>query len=623
MSRLRTAAPRQRIHAADGPAAASDSAVQQLAAIMRAAKSRDALYAAVAKWLSQRPRFAAVGFFTAGENATLDFGPHTFDGPAFDSDAFLTNAIATAEQAQQSRLTVTTNAANIRNVTLISVPLTSSNANPPLDQPIAADVLTAAIVTSPDERADDSLLQLAAANIGMWHSDHRNTELQRQLRSTAATLDLLATIETADNFRSGCMALVNTLNQHLRCRGFVLAIRKRGRDHRLKVEAVAGMANVDSRSSLTSSLIDALHECVDRATLSTFPADDHEDRTALLAHRKLCGELQATKLISHPLKTTDNQVVGAWMAVYDSTDIPADADTLLRVASPRIADALRLSQQASATFFRQPANKARWRWLKRFTVASTLAAAVLAVPVQYRVHCDCAAEPDVRRFIVAPHEGLIEKTFVQSGDVVTAGQLLAAMDGRDVRWELAGLAAEREKAAKEHDSSLLQGDAAAAQRATLELRRIAAREHVLQRRKVQLQVTSPVNGIVLDGHLDRVENAPVTIGQALYEVAELSPVTVEVAIPDDEFSNVAAGFEVSVKFNGIDETFTGTIERIHPRSEIRDADNVFIAEVVLSNASEQLRPGMKGYARVEGETHSLAWNLFHKPWEHLRKSLPF
>ncbi len=128
---------------------------------------------------------------------------------------------------------------------------------------------------------------------------------------------------------------------------------------------------------------------------------------------------------------------------------------------------------------------------------------------------------------------------------------------------------------------------------------------------------------MLDGHLDRVENAPVTIGQALYEVAPLSPVTVEVALPADEFANVRTGFPVVVTFDGIDITFDGTINRIHPRSEVQNSDNVFIAEVELNNTHEQLRPGMKGHAKVKGESHSLGWNLFHKPWEHLRQAMPF
>jgi multidrug efflux pump subunit AcrA (membrane-fusion protein) len=115
----------------------------------------------------------------------------------------------------------------------------------------------------------------------------------------------------------------------------------------------------------------------------------------------------------------------------------------------------------------------------------------------------------------------------------------------------------------------------------------------------------------------------VTIGQALYEVAPLDEVVVEIAIPDDEYTHVAVDYEVTVRFDGFDQALTGKIRKIHPKSEVRNGDNVFVAEVVLSNDGLAMRPGMTGFAKVKSETHSLAWNLLHKPWEHLRQSLPF
>ena len=373
MSTVRTATPEQHVHSADRPPAGSDSAAQQLAVIIAGAKTRHDLYAALVMWLSQRPKVAAAGCFTVGENGALQLGANTFTGPAFDSDAFRSAAATTAEKALQSLTTVTAHVEKIRNVTIICVPLSSPISTSPFPHFTAAEVLTAAIVTSPNEHPDDSLLHLTAAHVGMWHSKQRHSELQQQLQTTAATLDLLSTIETADNLRSGCMALVNTLSEHLQCRGFVLALKKRRRDDRLQVAAVSGLANIDVRSSLTSSLEDTLHECVNRDALSTFPADDSDNRAALLAHHKLCGELQAAKLISHPLKSNDGTIVGAWLAVYDSANVPLDASTLLHAAAPRVADALRLSHQADATFFRRSTKRSRWQWLKRTAVVATMA----------------------------------------------------------------------------------------------------------------------------------------------------------------------------------------------------------------------------------------------------------
>ena len=69
------------------------------------------------------------------------------------------------------------------------------------------------------------------------------------------------------------------------------------------------------------------------------------------------------------------------------------------------------------------------------------------------------------------------------------------------------------------------------------------------------------------------------------------------------------------------ETFDGEIERIHPRAELLDTESVFVAEVSLENASGQLRPGLKGRARIQGERHPLGWNLFHGAFEKARQWL--
>jgi hypothetical protein len=66
------------------------------------------------------------------------------------------------------------------------------------------------------------------------------------------------------------------------------------------------------------------------------------------------------------------------------------------------------------------------------------------------------------------------------------------------------------------------------------------------------------------------------------------------------------------------ETWTGTIAKIHARSEIRDQDSVFVAEVELNNEDLKLKPGMQGRAKVIGKAYPLGWNLFHRPLEQLR-----
>jgi hypothetical protein len=61
----------------------------------------------------------------------------------------------------------------------------------------------------------------------------------------------------------------------------------------------------------------------------------------------------------------------------------------------------------------------------------------------------------------------------------------------------------------------------------------------------------------------------------------------------------------------------GSLERLHPRSEVRDDKNVFIAEVALDNAEALLRPGMEGRAKIVSGPQRLGWILFHEPYYRL------
>ena len=64
------------------------------------------------------------------------------------------------------------------------------------------------------------------------------------------------------------------------------------------------------------------------------------------------------------------------------------------------------------------------------------------------------------------------------------------------------------------------------------------------------------------------------------------------------------------------------MERSRSRGSIRDPvtrekDNVFLGEIPSDNADGALRPGMKGRATIRTGSRSLAWVLFHRPWNYL------
>ena len=209
-------------------------------------------------------------------------------------------------------------------------------------------------------------------------------------------------------------------------------------------------------------------------------------------------------------------------------------------------------------------------------------------------------------------------SLVEPGDLVSKSQLLAKLDGREIRWELAGVKVEKNRAAKERDGHRARQDFGQAQIAEFEMRRHDVRRQLLENRSLNLEIRSPVDGIVISGDWKKSEGIPLTLGQSLFEIAPLDDMVVEVGIPEEDIGYVHVGQTLAVSLDAVPgKTWAGTVERIHPRSETREQEHVYICEMSIDNTTNLLRPGMRGRAKISTVLRPLGWNLLHKPWNSL------
>ena len=128
-------------------------------------------------------------------------------------------------------------------------------------------------------------------------------------------------------------------------------------------------------------------------------------------------------------------------------------------------------------------------------------------------------------------------------------QYLALMDAREISLAISETNAELKRSEVKRNVQLAKQDQGAAQMAALEKERLDLKLELLQSRNEQLEIKSPVRGIVLRGDQKRAEGMPVTIGQNLFEVAPLDKMVVEVAIPERDFTEAKAGQKVTVKLD--------------------------------------------------------------------------
>jgi multidrug efflux pump subunit AcrA (membrane-fusion protein) len=442
--------------------------------------------------------------------------------------------------------------------------------------------------------------------------------LRIQLARLAALTDLIARLESADNLRDACQKLADLLRDHLSVEQVFVGLCREG-SLACQLTAISGVPAFDPRTSLTQAAQAALQESIARRELVCWPAADPTFRGGLLAHRQYAEAAGVAAIVSSPLRDAAGRLCGACMVTTEFENVDEGSVTsFLRAAENPVASALNLVARArKGSLYR--ASRAARRALKEcrgrvIVGAIALLALILCLPVAYRPKYYCTIEPVTRRFVAAPFDGPLEKAFVQPGDLVEKGQLLARMDGREVRWELAGTRAELHRAAKQRAGHLATHESGDAEIARYEVDRLEMRIELLEHRDQNVDIRSPVAGVVVSGDLEDAEGMPLDVGQTLFEVAPLDDMVVEVSIAEDDFAYIRAGMPVTIRLDAFPlRNFMASIERIHPRAELRDDAHVFIAEVRLEHPANGLRPGMRGTARVEADRYTLGWNLFHRP----------
>lgn len=419
---------------------------------------------------------------------------------------------------------------------------------------------------------------------------HRTDRRHGATNIAAALLELANQLVAATDESAACRCLVDGLKEICDLDTVAIVLADHRRDQR--VRAISGLATFDPQANGVRTLQQAAAKCLSAAESVESSSDDG-------THDRPWSRL---------LRLPSGRTFGACAIVFvPATDTPGRrsiVQTALDVVAPIFEAALDVARRRSSGAFRRSLGivvAKRRSWL----VAGLLTVAMF-VPLPLPVRCECRVEPQVRRSVAAPYNAVWRKSHVRPGDVVAVGQSLGSLDDSELQRELAAATAERDRAAKAADVNAAAGRTAAAQIDRLEVRRIEQRRELLLSRLSGIEIKSPIAGIVLSGEWERAEGAPLKQGTILFEIAPLDRVVVEAFVPEKELDRLQPGSTVTVVLDGRPgESRGATIERIHPRAAIREAANVFTAEITLDNADGSLRPGMQGRVDVAVPARSL------------------
>ncbi|MEW5729802.1 MAG: efflux RND transporter periplasmic adaptor subunit [Pseudomonadota bacterium] len=187
------------------------------------------------------------------------------------------------------------------------------------------------------------------------------------------------------------------------------------------------------------------------------------------------------------------------------------------------------------------------------------------------VYATGTVEPETWARIGPVTTGRIAEILAFEGDTVTAGQPLARLDDREAVARVAELEARAAYWREEVERARVLAargirSREAEDKAASEYNAALAAIKAARQRRLDLVVTSPIDGVVLrrDGEVGEV----VDTNDALFWVGEPAPLRITADVDEEDIALVRPGQEVLIKADAFpDRVLTGAVDRITPKGD--------------------------------------------------------
>ena len=232
-------------------------------------------------------------------------------------------------------------------------------------------------------------------------------------------------------------------------------------------------------------------------------------------------------------------------------------------------------------------------------------------------------EPVLRVEVKSKASGEILELYVDSGDEVEPGTLLARIDPRDVENAYEQAEAELDVAVSrmgiadaqlQRNENLLKSEVITAQEyeskqlefanAKAALVRATTNLELATLRRTDVTIRAPMSGTILEkqvefGQVIQSATQNVSGGTTLFIMADLDDMRVRTLVDETDVGQLNAGMTATVRVEAFpDRTFTGEIEKIEPQAVVVQNVTMFPVIVLLDNRAGLLKPGMNAEVEV-------------------------
>jgi Barrel-sandwich domain of CusB or HlyD membrane-fusion/GAF domain len=436
----------------------------------------------------------------------------------------------------------------------------------------------------------------------------------------ASSLDFLATIGEQPRLQGMAIAVANDLAARLRCdRVSVGVIRRNGS---IRLRAISHSASFKGQGRLVDAIENAMEEALDQRSSIAYPPLPSTERVVTMAHQALTEviRVQGASLISVVMADSKGVLVGAiTFELHRKESFDKEALQLAEAIAALLGPIVGLQLRANRLLAGRIIDRVddglislfgpRRPVLKLAVIGIISLALFLALAKgEHRVTAKSVLEGEVQRAAVAPFDGFIRTASVRAGDTVKAGDVLAALEDRDLILDRLKWRAERDKLVQKQREVRAKHDRTNLVILDSQIRQAEAQLALAEEKLSRARILAPFDGIVVSGDLSQMLGSPVEKGKPLFELAPLDSYRLIIHVDERDVRYVAMGQSGTVAFAGVPWTPLRVIlSKITPVTVAEEGRNSFRIEARLTELGPQLRPGMEGVAKIETGKRSLVW----------------
>lgn len=377
----------------------------------------------------------------------------------------------------------------------------------------------------------------------------------------------------------------------------------------LQVEAVSNLAADDPQSPLLQLLAGAMEEALEQGSTLALPGSELDAAVITVEHAALRRQVGAS-VATVPL-AVHGQPLGA-VSVERQGGAPIGGDELqqleqmLGLAAPvlhlmqraerRWPQRLKASLRGAVQRLREPEQRG---WRRGLAALAALLLVLVAAPFEHRVGGRARVEGELQRVLVAPVDGFLKTAHVRAGDRVASGAALVDLVEADLRLEQERWASQLAQHENAYAAAMARSDRT---QASISLARIGEAQAQLSLVGEQLsrsRLTAPFDGVVIQGDLSQSIGAPVRQGDPLLTLATTDAFRVVIEIDEFDIAAVRPGQRGVLALSSLPwDTQDIVVERITPLAKAVDGGNVFEVQARLARATDEIRPGLQGRAKL-------------------------